>query len=142
MVEIKLSLEQMRYIGIFESLTGARVKDCIINGDTILFVVEFGDAAKAIGRKGVNVERASKILKKKIEVVEYAEPLEMFVKSIFIPARIVSVKVYQDNQGRKRVVVHPVPEDQGLAIGKNGRNVEKARLLLKRYYDVDVVEIK
>lgn len=142
MVEIKLSLEQMRYIGIFESLTGASVKDCLVNGETILFVVEPGNAARAIGRKGVNVERASKVLKKKVEVVEYAEPLETFVKSIFIPARIVSVQVYQDKDGRKRVRVYPEVEDQGLAIGKNGRNVEKARQLLKRYYDIDVVEIK
>jgi len=142
LVEIKLTLEQMRYIGIFESLTGANVKDCLLNGDTILFVVEPGNAAKAIGRKGVNVERASKILKKKVEIVEYAEPIETFVKSIFMPARIVSMQVYQDKEGRKRVRVHPVPEDQGIAIGKNGRNVEKARLLLKRYFDIDLVEIK
>jgi N utilization substance protein A len=35
------------------------------------------------------------------------------------------------------VNVHP--EDKGIAIGRGGRNIHRARLILKRYYDVDNV---
>jgi N utilization substance protein A len=132
----------MRYIGIFEGITGAAVKDCILRPDSILFVVDPGNAGKAIGRRGVNVERASKVLQKRVEVVEYAEPLETFVKSIFLPARISAIEVLDDQDGKKRVQIHPHQDDQGLAIGKNGRNIDKARVLLKRYYDIDHVDIK
>ncbi|HDD25984.1 MAG TPA: NusA-like transcription termination signal-binding factor, partial [Acidilobales archaeon] len=43
--------------------------------------------------------------------------------------------------GRKILFVTVDPRDKGLAIGKGGRNVNKARLVLKRYYDIDVVTI-
>ncbi|PSN86318.1 hypothetical protein B9Q11_00945 [Candidatus Marsarchaeota G2 archaeon ECH_B_SAG-F08] len=132
----------MRYIGLFESLTGASVKDCVQHGESLLFVVNPGNAGKAIGKRGSNIERVSKVLQKKVEVVEWADTLEDFVKSIFAPARILSVNLITNTDGSKRLIVVPHEEDQGLAIGKNGRNIQKARLLLKRYYDIEHVEIK
>ena len=59
----------MRYISLFESLTGAKVKDCIVN-DIVIFIVHENEMGKAIGKQGSNIKRIENILKKKIKLVE------------------------------------------------------------------------
>ncbi|MEM3671320.1 MAG: NusA-like transcription termination signal-binding factor [Thermoprotei archaeon] len=136
---MKLSIDEMHYIGLFEGLTGAKVRDCIVRDDSVLFVVEPGNAGKAIGRKGSNIEKASKLIQKRAEVVEYSDSLEVFIRSIFTPARISSINLVEGEDGLKKVYVVPHHDDQGLAIGRNGRNINRARMLLKRYCDIDQV---
>jgi N utilization substance protein A len=31
------------------------------------------------------------------------------------------------------------PEDKGIAIGKNGRNIARAKILAKRYFDIEKI---
>ncbi len=119
------------------------MKDCIVDHDnnTIIYLVNPGEAGIAIGKNGINIKKTRKILGKNIEVVEYSDDFTQLVKNIFLPARVHSVK--KVNHPNKRVVVYVNvhPQDKGLAIGRNGRNVQKAKLILKRYYDVDNVVV-
>lgn len=105
-------------------------------------MVEAGNAGRAIGRKGSNIEKASRLLQKKVEVVEYSDSLEVFVKSMFTPARISSMDLVEDSDGTRKMYIYPAQEDQGLAIGRNGRNIERARMLLRRYYGIGQVYIR
>ena len=143
MGDIRLTAEEMRYIALLQDLTGAIARDCIVDDENnrVIFVVRPGDAGKAIGRRGANINRLRKILGKEIEVVEYADDLEAMVKNIFSPARILSVRVVQRN-GRKILYVTVDPSDKGRAIGKGGRKVSVARLLLRRYFDIDDIKIR
>ena len=54
---IRLTSREMRYIALFESITGANVKDCIIDDELnrIIFVVKQGDIGAAIGKGGKNI---------------------------------------------------------------------------------------
>ncbi|MEM0283449.1 MAG: NusA-like transcription termination signal-binding factor [Sulfolobales archaeon] len=140
MPEIKLTIEEMRYMSLFQDLTGTTVRDCIIDNDnnTIVFIVKEGEGGLAVGKGGSNIKMARKLLGKNVEVVEYSEDFEQFVKNIFMPARIASIRKVQQG-GRNILYVNVHPEDKGLAIGKGGRNIHRARLILKRYYDIDNV---
>ncbi len=143
MPEIKLTVEEMRYMSLLQDLTGAIARDCIIDRENnrVVFVVRPGDAGKAIGRRGVNINKLRKLLNMEIEVVEHADKLEDFVKNLFAPAKVLGVKVVNRN-GRKVMYVIVDPSDKGKAIGKGGRKVMIARLVLKRYYDIDDVKIR
>ncbi|MEM0044198.1 MAG: NusA-like transcription termination signal-binding factor [Sulfolobales archaeon] len=140
MPEIKLTIEEMRYMSLFQDLTGTTVRDCIIDNDnnTIVFIVKEGEGGLAVGKGGSNIKMARKLLGKNVEVVEYSEDFEQFVKNIFMPARIASIRKVQQG-GRNILYVNVHPEDKGLAIGRGGRNIHRARLILKRYYDIDNV---
>ena len=50
---IKLTSEEMRYIALFENVTGATANDCIIDEDKnrIIFVTKQGDKGLAIGQR-------------------------------------------------------------------------------------------
>jgi len=140
---IKLTTEEMKYIALFQDITRASVMDCIIddNNNRIIFLVKPGEVGLAVGRGGVNVKRMKRLLGKDIEVVEYAEKLEDLVKNALMPARVKSVKLITTGDGRKIVYVTVDPKDKGIAIGKGGRNVLKARLILNRYFKVDSIVI-
>ncbi|MEM3305387.1 MAG: NusA-like transcription termination signal-binding factor [Saccharolobus sp.] len=142
MPEIKLTPEEIRYISLFQEVTKATVKDCIIDNDNnrIIFLVESKDMGIAIGKSGINVKKLRKILGKDIELVAYNDSLEGLVKNLMSPARVRSVKVVNTNS-KKSVYITVDPQDKGLAIGKNGRNVLRAKLILKRYMDIDNVVI-
>ncbi len=143
MPEIKLTPEEMRYIALFQDVTGATVKDCIIDRDLgrIIFLVMPGEAGLAIGKGGSNIRRLKRLLGREIEVIEHADTLEQLVKNALAPARVLNVKVVRLHDGRKVVYVTVDPKDKGIAIGRGGRNVAKARIVLKRYFDVDSVII-
>ena len=54
---IRLTGREMRHIALFENITGATAKDCIVDEELnrIIFVVKEGDVGAAIGRGGKNM---------------------------------------------------------------------------------------
>ena len=142
MPEIKLTVEEMRYISLFQDITGAKVKDCVIDkdDDRIIFIVEKGDAGKAIGRGGKKIREIQKVLNKNIEVVEHGDTVEELARNAVMPARVRQVKI-DEKSGKKTVYIVVDPQDKGAAIGKNGKTVRRAQILLNRYFNIDRVII-
>lgn len=139
---IKLTGEEMRYIALFESITRATALDCIIDdkNDRIIFVAKQGDMGLAIGKGGKNVGLLRKLLGKPVEVVEYSDSPDQLVKNSLAPARIRSVRL-AEKPGRRMLIIEVDPKDKALAIGRNGKTIEKTRILAKRYFQIDHVMI-
>jgi len=133
----------MRYISLFESITGASVKDCIVNEEQsrVIFVVSKGQIGMAIGRHGRNIHVLEKMTGKKHEIIEYSEEPVQFIKNALKPATVNEVRITERTNGRTIAVVTVNPRDKGVAIGKNGRNAERLRFLAKRYFQIQKVSI-
>ncbi|MHC1601537.1 MAG: NusA-like transcription termination signal-binding factor [Candidatus Nezhaarchaeales archaeon] len=144
MPSIRLSDEEMRYITLFESITGATAKDCIIDneGNRIIFLIKQGEMGIAIGKNGINIKRATKLIGKPVEVVEAADTPEELIKNALFPAKVHAVKITRDASGRLIANVAVDPKDKGLAIGREGSKIQRARILAKRYFDIDAVIIR
>ncbi|MBN2109824.1 MAG: NusA-like transcription termination signal-binding factor [Methanosarcinaceae archaeon] len=138
MSEIKLSTEGIRYIALFEKLTGATVMDCIIDDGRIIYVVKAGDMGAAIGRNGDHINRMKKTVDKHIDLVEYSEEPVTFIKNAFGPVTVRSVNIVKRNN-KRLAYVEISNKDKGLAIGRNGKNIEKVKLVAKRHHDIDDV---
>ncbi|MHC1593331.1 MAG: NusA-like transcription termination signal-binding factor [Methermicoccaceae archaeon] len=143
MGEIRLTEEEMRYISIFEELTGAHAIDCLVDdeADRVVFVVKDGEMGLAIGRGGENIQKVRDALGKRVELVEFSEDTQQFVKNLLKPASVKSVELVE-RQEKYIAYVEVKSDEKGLAIGKGGKNVQKARMLLQRHYDVDNVVIE
>jgi N utilization substance protein A len=137
---IKLTGEEMRLIALFENITGATANDCVIDTDRIIFVAKPGEMGLAIGKGGKNINMLRKMTGKPIEVVEYGETIEDLVRNCLAPAKVRELRI-TERPDRKIVVVEIEPKDKALAIGKNGRTIDKTRLLAKRYHQIDHVQI-
>ena len=140
---IKFTATEMRYIALFESITGATVKDCIINEaeNRVIFIVKEGEIGMAIGKGGKNIRLLERMTGKKHEIIEYSDDPAQFIKNALKPAKVQEVRITERPDGKKIAVVTVYPRDKGVAIGKNGRNAERLRFLAKRYFQIQNVNI-
>jgi len=140
---IRFTGTEMRYIALFESITGANVKDCILDDDVnrVIFVVKEGDIGVAIGRNGKNIHLLEKMTGKKHEIIEHSENPAQFIKNALRPARVNEIRITERPDGKSIAVVSVNPRDKGVAIGKNGKNAERIRFLAKRYFQIQNVSI-
>ncbi len=132
----------MRLIALFENITGATANDCVIDSqyERIVFIAKPGEMGLAIGKAGKNINMLRKMTGKPIEVVEFSDNIEGLVKNCLAPAKVKEIRI-TERPDRRIVVVEVDPKDKALAIGKNGRTIDKTRMLAKRYYQVDHVQI-
>ena len=140
---IKFTSREMRYIALFQSITGATVKDCIVDPEMnrIIFVVKEGSIGMAIGKRGKNIHLLEKMTGKKHEVIEHSDNPAQFMKNALKPAKVDEVRITERMDGKTIAVISVAPRDKGVAIGKNGRNAERIRFLAKRYFQIQNVSI-
>lgn len=143
MSEVKLSTDGIRYIALFESLTGASAKDCFEDSDNnrLIFVVKSGDMGLAIGKGGDHINRVKKTIGKHVEIIEYSDDPVEFVKNAFHPVSLKNASlVIKDDKRIAYVEVHS--REKGLAIGRDGKNIEKVKKLSARHHNIDDVIIQ
>ncbi|MBW6517670.1 MAG: NusA-like transcription termination signal-binding factor [ANME-2 cluster archaeon] len=143
MSEVKINTDGIRYIALFENTTGATARDCLVDDENnrVIFVVKPGDMGIAIGKNGEHINRVVKNIGRHVEVVEYSDDPKTFIKGLLQPANVSDVKI--GYKGDRRIAyVEVSTKEKGLAIGRNGRNIEKVKLLAKRHHDIDDVTIK
>ncbi|UCE16089.1 MAG: NusA-like transcription termination signal-binding factor [Candidatus Bathyarchaeota archaeon] len=140
---IRFTSREMRHIALFENITSATVRDCIIDDELnrIIFIIKEGDVGAAIGKRGKNIHLLEKMTGKKHEIIEHSESPAQFIKNALKPARIKEIRITERSDGKTIAVVLVNPRDKGVAIGKNGRNAERIRLLAKRYFQIQNVSI-
>lgn len=134
-----ISFKERRYIEELRILTRATALDCIIDErfDRIIYLIKEGDMGLAIGRKGNNIRKMQRVLGKRVEMVEYSPEIERFTKNVFKPAEVTGVERRDDG----KITVYVSKGDLGIAIGKGGCTIEKARNLLSRYFDAELGEV-
>jgi len=140
---IKFTSREMRCIALFESITGANVKDCIIDEELnrIIFIVKQGEMGLAIGKGGKNIHLLEKMTDKKHEIIEYSENPIKFIKNALKPAHVKEIRITKRPDGKKIAVVSVNTRDKGIAIGRNGIKAERTRFLAKRYFQIQNVSI-
>jgi len=138
-MHVELSDEARRYMGRFDELTGVAPRDCLVESNRLVFVIPAGEMAAAIGQGGETVTEAERQLGRSVELVEDADTPESFVASALAPAAVAAVTISE--QDDRVAYVEVAPADRGVAIGANGQNIETARTLAKRHYDVDDVQL-
>jgi N utilization substance protein A len=141
MPDIRLTEEEIRYATLFESITGVTPIDVVIDNEysRLIFVVQKNQAALAVGKGGSNVKILKNIVGKDVEIVESGESPEELIKNSLYPAKVIMVKVTKSPSGSKVAITTVAPEDKGIAIGKNGRNIARAKILAKRYFDIEKI---
>ena len=143
MSEVKLSTDGIRYIALFENLTGAMAMDCFEDSENnrLIFVVKSGDMGLAIGKGGDNINRVKEIIGKHVELIEHSDDPVEFVKNAFHPVLIKNINIVL--RGDKRIAYLEVnTKEKGLAIGRDGKNIEKVRKLSTRHHNIDDVIIQ
>ena len=124
--KIKYDINLMKFISLFETLTRSKVKDCI-DGNPLIFVVQQGEIAKAIGKKGSNIRKIEGVLRKKIRIIEYNDDLEVFVKNVIAPIKVENIT----NEDGLVTITDPSTKTKGMIIGRNSSNLQNYKEIVK-----------
>lgn len=141
--KIKLTSDELRLISLFQSITSATARDCIVDDkmDRVIFIVNKGHMGLAIGKGGTTIRQLQNVVAKKVELVEYSDDPSEFIRNILNSEMINAVKINERVDGTMQAIVSVDAKKKGVVVGKEGRNAEKARLLAKRYFQISNVLI-
>jgi transcription termination/antitermination protein NusA len=143
MTEIKLTSDELRLMSLFQGITSATARDCIVDYkmDRVIFVVNRGQMGLAIGKGGSTIKQLQNMVAKKIELVEFSDNPSEFLRNMLNANMINDIRISERGDGTKQAVVTVDPKKKGAVVGREGRNAEKARLLAKRYFQISHVLI-
>ncbi len=150
MGDLDLSMEAIGLINEAEKRLRARIKDAIDEGERIVFITEKGHLGQALGKEAKNLEMMRNLLKKDVKFVEWDDDKQLFVRNLFKPFDLVSVRMETQSvespdggepQIRIRAIVEVEAKDKGKAIGKGGRNISSIRHIAKRHHEIDEVQV-
>jgi N utilization substance protein A len=138
---VEISDEARRLVALFEDEAGVTVRDCIVDEDhdQVVYLIKRGEIADAIGSGGETVSRVEERLGRDVMLVEDADVPAEFVANALAPAAVYNVTISENGD---TVAYAEVPEaDRGAAIGRDGRNIDAARTLADRHFDIDGIEL-
>src|ERR687886_2437433 len=141
--KIKLTSDELRLMSLFQSVTSATARDCIVDEkmERVIFIVNKGQMGLAIGKGGATIKQLQNVVTKKVELVEYSDDASEFISNILNSDMINEIKINERIDGTKQAVVIVEAKKKGVVVGREGRNAEKARLLAKRYFQISNVLI-
>src|ERR671937_2606383 len=138
---IKLTSDELRLMSLFQSVTSATARDCIVDEkmDRVIFIVNKGQMGLAIGKGGATIKQLQNVVTKKVELVEYSDDPSEFIRNILNTDMINEIRINDRIDGTRQAVVIVDAKKKGVVVGREGRNAEKARLLAKRYFQISNV---
>ena len=135
---MKLDNQSMQYITLFENVTRSSVKDCFLNNDRIVFIVNPGNAFRAIGSNGRNIKKMENLTKKRVKVAEFSSDPVKFLMSFLYP--IIPQKI-QIDQNNNITIQAKTTQDRGMLIGRDKKNLIYLKQVLQKYFKVNEVNI-
>lgn len=141
---ITFSREQMQLMSMFKDKTGETAKDCVEDGryDRTIFIVDQGRISAAIGKGGAHIKRFQAAIKKRVELVEYSNSSEEFIRNMLNPKLVKNVKVDHGPDDTLVADVMVNEHDKGMVVGKQGSNIEKARMLASRHHNISKITVR
>ena len=137
MSRIKFNIDAMKFMSLFEAMTRAKLKDCIITDALITFIVEEGEIAKAIGKGAANIKKLEAKLKKKIKIVEFSHEITKFIQSLVYPAKVSDL----DCDGKIVTITAADSKSRGLMIGREANILRAFEAIAKRYFEIEEIKV-
>ena len=139
-MSFQLSKDELNWISLLLEKTGAMAKDCIIEDESITFLLDKEMVGKVIGKKGATIKQLRQDFSKEVQVIEFSDNLSGLATNTISPVKPLNISLNNKN-GKQTVVVTVSQKDRPRAIGKNGSVLKRSRAVLKRHYDIDNVFI-
>lgn len=158
MSDLSLNMEAIGLIAEAEKRLRARIKDAVDEGERIVFITEKGHLGQALGKEAKNLAMMRELLKKDVKFVEWDEDKQVFIRNLFKPFDVASIRMETltvtppadpnnpdapapEPKLKIRAIVEVEAKDKGKAIGKGGKNISSIRHIAKRHHEIDEVQV-
>jgi transcription termination/antitermination protein NusA len=135
-MKVKFDASTIKLMNLFESITSARLKDCI-PGERMIFIVEQGEMGKAIGKAGSTIRRVEQTLNRKIKIVEFNPDVKEFVRNLISPHNVEQITF---ENGTVTLQGGDVAT-KSMIIGRNAHNLRAHEAIVKRYFDIHEIRV-
>jgi transcription termination/antitermination protein NusA len=136
---VTFDTDTIRLITLFENITGAPVKDCLVDENIVYLVIDEGKVGIAIGKNGNSVKHAEHIVGKMIKLFEYSSDLEKFVKNLIPQTNEVKI---ENKEGKIIVEIKVEKKDRALVIGRDSKNLKLFKEILHRNHKIDELIVR
>lgn len=129
----------IRYLNLFEKITGVRSQHCFNYSSTIVFLVPQQFVARAIGENGRNIKKLIDILERRAKVIAIPsgiQDMEKFIITIISPVKFKSIEVKD-----KSVVINAGMQSKAMLIGRNKARLAEMKNILNECFGIEEVRI-
>ena len=137
---MRLTSEDIFYLNALNSASGANARDCIVDGNVIAFLVKKAELGKAIGKDAAAVKMLRSQLKKNVEIFEYCESVQEFIKKALYGVQVSEVKIVERN-GKKYAIVSLDAENKRKLLNSLPR-IKRIKALSKRNYKIEDIKTR
>ena len=134
-MSVKLGIDSIRTIALFEKVTNVHAKDCLITEDCVYFLVDPEKIGLAIGKNGAVIKEVRKSLGRQVKIFGYSDKPEEMIKNL-----IPNIKTMTLNNGS--MVISVPSDDKVSVIGKNGRNIKAIKEIMRRHFSIKYVKLR
>lgn len=135
--KFKYDVQTIQWMNVFEKVTRTKLKDIIVEGEKVFFILQPGQLRKALGPQNKNATKLEEIVGKKVKIVQYTDNVHQFIKNVFSPLKIVDMT---DDDG-VITIKGPDQKTRGLMIGARAGNLRLYEKIVQKYFP-DIKELK
>ena len=137
---MKLTSDEIFYLNALDSVSGVNARDCVVEENVVAFLVKKAELGKAIGRNASTVKKLGKKLRKNVEIFEYCDTVEQFIKKALYNIKIEEIRLLERN-GKKYAVLSLDPENKRKLLNSLPR-IKRIKAFSKRDYKVEDVRTR
>ncbi len=130
---MKLTIESIQQINLFEQITGAQVKDRIQKDNFLIFIIEEGNIQKALR----GLKKVEDTLKKEIHLIGYSPDVQKFILNLIYPEKPDAVR----QEGKIIFIESKDSKVKGRIFGRSRERLLWINELVKKYFDIEEVKI-
>ena len=128
-----IDMQMMRYLNLFNRITGLSTRFCFKYNDGIVFAVPKKDLMRALGREASNLRRLGEVIRKRVKIVVAPRGIEdakFFIESIVNPIQFKEIQITDDeiivNAGGMQV--------KAALLGRNKVRLAEMQEIVKDYF--------
>ena len=129
-----IDMQEMRYLNLFERITGVTTRFCFKYNENIVFCVPKHLISRAIGENARNIRKLSEILGKRVRVIAAPRDVrdsEIFIKTIISPLTIRDFHLGEDE------IIASGGNNKAALIGRNKRRLLEMQKIVSDFFERD-----
>jgi transcription antitermination factor NusA-like protein len=130
-----LDMRDLRYLNLFEKITGVRTRYCFEYNNAIIFSVPKNLIPRCLGPDAKNIRRMSEILRKRIKVIPLPRSINdirQFIEAIVSPVTFKNIEISQNE-----VILTAGIQSKAALIGRNKRRFLEMQKIIKDFFQKD-----
>jgi transcription antitermination factor NusA-like protein len=130
-----LDMQDLRYLNLFEKVTGIRTHYCFEYNNTVIFCVPKEFVSKALGPEVRNLRRISEIIKKRVKVIAIprdSHDIKRFIEFVVSPVTFKDLEILPNE-----IVLNAGSQSKAALIGRDKRRLIEMQKITKDFFQKD-----